>query len=374
MTLRPYPAAKGPVTRSECGTDRIALTAGRPGPSILGHADHGLTMPSLESAGRWERSRLASWALAGTLLCCCCQRVPPGATIVDSLQASEGNLAGNPDLGVSPETARRELRAALESTGHFVVRELEPESSSKAARVRLQVESARRLFPVAVQPGGPGDRELAEVAVLLELLLPVKGGEFERLVAEGFARKPAGGEVSQGPDAQSRAAAFEGALGGAMREAATSLVWQMEARKKQDADLLVDLANPDARVRDYAIRALADRRNPAAVPYLIARLDDDSILMVRRAMGALVAIGDRRAVRPLIDLTRRRPPQLVAEIIYALGSLGGPEVEAFLYTLESGAPDEEVRRAATEAFEELRKKREQNASATSSPEPRPGNP
>jgi len=199
-------------------------------------------------------------------------------------------------------------------------------------------------------------------------------GEFERLVAEGFARKPAGGEVSQGPDAQSRAAAFEGALGGAMREAATSLVWQMEARKKQDADLLVDLANPDARVRDYAIRALADRRNPAAVPYLIARLDDDSILMVRRAMGALVAIGDRRAVRPLIDLTRRRPPQLVAEIIYALGSLGGPEVEAFLYTLESGAPDEEVRRAATEAFEELRKKREQNASATSSPEPRPGNP
>jgi hypothetical protein len=331
-------------------------------------------MPFLESAGRWERSRFASWALAGTVACCACQRVPPGATIVDSLQASEGNLAGNPDLGVSPETARGALRVALESTGHFAVREVGPESTSKAARVRLQVESARRLFPVAVQLGGPGDHELAEVAVLLELLLPIKGGDFERLVAEGFARKPAGAEDGPGIDAQSRGAAFESALGGAMREAATSLVWQMEARKKQDADLLRDLASPDARLRDYAIRALADRRNPAAVPYLIARLDDDSILMVRRAMGALVAIGDRRAVRPLIELTRRRPPQLVAEIIYALASLGGPEVEAFLYTLESGAPDEEVRRAATEAFDDLRKKREQNASAAPTPESRPGNP
>ncbi|GAC1336184.1 MAG: hypothetical protein NVSMB23_00340 [Myxococcales bacterium] len=300
--------------------------------------------------------------------------MPPGATLVDALQASEGNLAANPDLGVSAETARSALRSALESTRRFAVRDPEPGAGSKAARVRLQVESARRLFPIAAQQGGPGDRELAEVVVLLELLLPAGGGEFERLVAEGFERKPAGGDSSGSLDSPNRGVAFEGAFSAAMREAATSLVWQMEARKKQDSDLLRDLSNADSRVRDYAIRALADRRNPAAVPYLIARLDDDSILMVRRAMGALVAIGDRRAVRPLIELTRRRPPQLVAEIIYALGSLGGPEVEAFLYTLESGAPDEEVRRAATEAFDDLRKKREQNASAIPTPEARPGNP
>lgn len=331
-------------------------------------------MPSLQSAGRWERPRLAGWLVACAALACACQRVPPGATVVDSLQASEANLAGSPDLAVSPEAARGVLRSALESTGRFVVREAAAASGSKGARVRLQVESARRLFPIAAQQGAPGDRELAEVVVLLELLLPVKGGDYERLVAEGLGRKPAGNEAFAGSDSQGRSAAFEGALGGAMREAATSLVWQMEARKKRDPDLLTDLASSDARVRDYAIRALADRRNPAAVPYLIARLDDDSILMVRRAMGALVAIGDRRAVRPLIELTRKRPPQLVAEIIYALGSLGGPEVEAFLFTLESGAPDEEVRRAATEAFEELRKKREQNASAAPTPESRPGNP
>ena len=42
-----------------------------------------------------------------------------------------------------------------------------------------------------------------------------------------------------------------------------------------------------------------------------------------RAVGALVAIGDRRAVEPLIEMTRKRPPQLVAQVLYALASLGG---------------------------------------------------
>jgi len=94
------------------------------------------------------------------------------------------------------------------------------------------------------------------------------------------------------------------------------------------------------------------------VPQLIARLEDDNPAVALRAVGALVAIGDRRAVEPLIEMTRKRPPQLVAQVLYALASLGGPTAEAFLYTLESGSPDDEVRRAATEALVELRRKRD----------------
>jgi HEAT repeat protein len=100
------------------------------------------------------------------------------------------------------------------------------------------------------------------------------------------------------------------------------------------------------------------------VPSLIARLNDDKQVVVLRAIGALVAIGDRRAVRPLIELTRKRPPQIVSQILYALGSLGGPEAESFLYTLESGAAEEEVRRAAAEAFADLRRKQTEAAHRT----------
>src|SRR5207253_2219317 len=95
-------------------------------------------------------------------------------------------------------------------------------------------------------------------------------------------------------------------------------------RRRTDDELPRGLADVDSRVRDYAIRALADRRSPAVVPQLIARLEDDNPAVALRAVGALVAIGDRRAVEPLIEMTRKRPPQLVAQVLYALASLGGP--------------------------------------------------
>jgi hypothetical protein len=284
-----------------------------------------------------------------------CQRVPSDATVVGRLLVSEGNLASAPQLGATAEQTRQLLRKALEGTRRFVVKDA---AGSRGARVRLEVESARRL----IAPVPPGvDREVAEVSVSLELMVPDARGDLERLVAEGSARRPTGAEAAAGPDPEARLAAFDGALAAAIEESATALSWQLEARRKSDAELQRDLTAKDARVRDYAIRALAERRNPAAVPLLLSRLEDARPEVVRRAMGALVAIGDLRAVRPLIDLTRKRPPQFVAEVLYALGSLGGPEAEAYLYTLQNGASEEEVRRAATEALGELRRHREETA-------------
>ena len=292
-------------------------------------------------------------------------RAPSGAQVVSALQISDANLAAAPELGSSAEQARLALKAALESTHKFTIATDSKDKS--AARVRLEVESARRvqLPSIANQP----EREQAEVIVSLELLVPDAHGDLDRLVAEGSARRPTPSDASGGPDPEGRLQAFEGALEGSILEAATALSWQVEARKKSDLDLEKDLSAPDARVRDYAVRALAERRNPAAVPLLLARLDDDSPEVVRRAMGALVAIGDPRAVRPLIELTRKRPPQFVAEVLYALGSLGGNEAEAYLYTLESGSDEEEVRRAAHEALGDLRRRREETAASPVAPHP-----
>ena len=280
-----------------------------------------------------------AFALSSAALALCaqgCSKLPSG-TPVEFLAVSEANLAGNPELGVSPEQARKLVLAGVESTRRFA-------SGSHGARMRVEVEHARRI--AGLQSG-----ELAEVMVSLELVAESDG---DRLLAEGVSRKSVG--EGGALDAESRAAAFEAALKGASQEAALALAYQLEARKKADAELIRDLGSPDARLRDYAVRVLADRRNPAAVPSLIARLNDESPVVVQRAIGALVTIGDRRAVRPLIDLTRRKPPQIVSQVLYGLGSLGGKEAEAFLYTLESGAPDEEVRRAAADAFADLRRK------------------
>jgi len=283
--------------------------------------------------------RRVARAIAACAVALSCNRLPPGAVAVGALTVSEANLARAPELGVPGDQVRKELKSALERTRHFAVRE------GASARVRLELESARRVAP-----------DGADVQLVLELTALSPEGDPERTVSEGAGRASAPADA--GTAKLARPNAFEAALRAALEDASRGLAWQLESRRRTDEELSRDLDDPDPRVRDYAIRALADRRSPKVVPQLIARLEDDNPAVALRAVGALVAIGDRRAVEPLIEMTRKRPPQLVAQVLYALASLGGPTAEAFLYTLESGSPDDEVRRAATEALVELRRKRD----------------
>ena len=55
--------------------------------------------------------RLACTAL---VLAFACNRVPAGAVPVGSLSVSQANLAGNPELGIAADGARRELSRAIE--------------------------------------------------------------------------------------------------------------------------------------------------------------------------------------------------------------------------------------------------------------------
>jgi HEAT repeats len=276
-----------------------------------------------------------------------CHRAPSGAVRIGSIAVSDANVSGNPELGLQADQVRKLTVRALEDTRRFAVRE------GASARIRLEIESARRV--TAPSLNGP-DRELADVELSMELTAPNAQGDWERAVSEGSGRAATGAE--SGPDPEARLSAFGTALRFALDDASRGIAWQLDARKKTDDDLVADLSSLDPRVRDYAIRALADRRSPAAVPHLLARLQDDDPTIVLRAVGALVAIGDRRAVEPLIDLTRKRPPHVATQVLYALASLGGPTAEAYLFTLESGATDEDIRRAASDALAELRRKRD----------------
>jgi hypothetical protein len=280
--------------------------------------------------------------------------------VVGSIAVSEATLLGKPEIATSSENLRKEVRAALEASGRFSVREEGP------VRIQLEIERAQRTLapPPSIDPTKPiVEHEVADVAVTLEMTSTGAQGEIERLIAEGAGRRATNADDSLDPAA--RHAAFDAALEVALRDAVAGLGAQIDARGKSDEALLRDLTASDARVRDYAIRVLADRRSPAAVPQLIARLQDPTPEVARRAAGALIAIGDRRAVTPLIEMTRHRRSEDVGPILYAIASLGGPEAEAFLFTLESGAPDEETRRAAKGAYEDLLRRKKEEAARLS---------
>ena len=300
---------------------------------------------------------LAAFALAAAA---CKPSASNRALVVGNIVVSEAGLLGKPEIGESSESLRKDVGAALEASGRFSVRDGGP------LRVQLEIDRAQRTLapPATFNPTKPVvEQEVADVAVTLEMTSTSAQGETERLVAEGMARKPTNADDSLDPAA--RHSAFRAALDTALADAVAALGAQIDARHKSDDELLKDLNAQDPRVRDYAIRMLADRRSPAAVPQLIARLQDPTPEVARRAAGALIAIGDRRAVTPLIEMTRHRRAEDVGPILYAIASLGGPEAEAFLFTLESGAPDEETRRAAKGAYEDLVRRKKEDAARLS---------
>jgi hypothetical protein len=300
--------------------------------------------------------RLAALCLA---LAACKASPKPNAVEIGTLLVSRADVASRPELASSAEEVRAALATQLQATGRFAVR------PGAKGRISLSIERAEHsMAPLAFIDGGspPIEREMAEVVVSLELSRP----KDHDLHAEGLARRPI--EAEQSLESSARNAAFAAALDTALYEAAAALADQMDERAKNDDAVVADLRSTEPRIRDYAIRVLSERRNPAAVPALIARLSDPEPSIWLRAVGALTIIGDRRAVGPLIDLTRKRRPEDAGPLIYAIGTLGGPEAEAYLFTLESGAPDEGMRRAAREAYAELlRNKREDGGSRAKHP-------
>jgi hypothetical protein len=154
--------------------------------------------------------------------------------------------------------------------------------------------------------------------------------------------------------AEGLAPALRRAVAGATRKCADALLLAWSEESKGDADVLADLQSKDARVRNLAVQVLADRKNPAAVPALIQRLQDPDGEVVERSIGALAQLGDRRAVGPLIEMSQRREPSTVAQLARIVGDLGGPEAEAYLVTLASGHPEPQVRQAAEAALAGMR--------------------
>ena len=148
-----------------------------------------------------------------------------------------------------------------------------------------------------------------------------------------------------------------------MEAATASLVISAAAEKKNHSELVSDLASPDAGVREAAADVLVDRHETEAIPELVAELKSPDENVRMKAVGELVELKARQAVPSLIELTNPGmrgvidTPRLL-QVIYAIGGgNGGEDAEAYLYTLESGHPEEEVRRAAHEASAELRSHR-----------------
>ena len=292
------------------------------------------------------KGRKSSWIAAAFAVAAlfACKKGPAPLATVSVVRLSPAGITQHPWLGLGPAELEERGRQALQSTGAIAVRrEGSPEQTSDW-KAMLEITHVRT---VPSETGEAGTR--AEVGVLWTLQ---RGGERVRGDAVGH-------HAFVPHDPRMRAEAFRHALDLALEDAARLVALQLGAARKSDEELIADLEHEDPAVRDLAIRVLTERKSTAAVRYLIERLDDEDRNVQLRAIGALVEIGDPSAVPALVDATSQRDASFVAQVAYALGEFGDENAEAFLFTASTGHPEPAVRRAAAEALENLRKRRQE---------------
>ena len=102
-----------------------------------------------------------------------------------------------------------------------------------------------------------------------------------------------------------------------------------------------------------AVEIAGVRRARQAVPALIQLLQHKDEQISDRAIGALVAIGDRSAVKALTRLSSFEDTARMAKVLDAIGSLGGQEARDYLEFVSTGHEDADIRNLAAEALERM---------------------
>jgi HEAT repeat protein len=103
-------------------------------------------------------------------------------------------------------------------------------------------------------------------------------------------------------------------------------------------------------MRLEAIRVAAARKLRDEVPSLVALLSDDEETIRDAALGALVELRDPRAVPALTKTKSMKDGREMRKIIDALAAIGGQEAGDYLSFVADAHEDEEIRKMAKAAL------------------------
>jgi hypothetical protein len=119
-------------------------------------------------------------------------------------------------------------------------------------------------------------------------------------------------------------------------------------------------------LREEAIRAVGARKLRDEAPRLLKLLNDPDEPTRDAALGALIALGDRRAVSELTRTRSLRDRREMRKMIEAISILGGQEADDYLSFVAATHDDDEIRAEAAAARARLAR-RESDAVAPGSP-------
>ena len=109
-------------------------------------------------------------------------------------------------------------------------------------------------------------------------------------------------------------------------------------------------------LREEAIRIIGERQLREEVPTLLKLLGDQDETVRDAALGALIAMRDRRAVHELTQSRSLRDRREMRKIIEAISILGGQEADEYLSFVAATHDDDEIRAEAAAARTRLQRR------------------
>jgi hypothetical protein len=246
------------------------------------------------------------------------------AELRQALSSSGLVVAGGADGGAAP-TARARLAFAAECVQ-------EGAKGEAHAQVRLRVDSRPSEAPGALAFDVEG-----------------KGAEPYTVAPSKKGRGPDGGAAGKRPS-----------LTALVLRVARDLVEGVAARRRLQegslAALHAALVADGGELREEAIRIIGEKQVREEVPALLELLKDDDENVRDAALGALIAMHERRAVRALADSRSLRDRREMRKIIEAISILGGQEADDYLSFIAATHDDDEIRAAAAAARARLQRR------------------
>jgi len=203
------------------------------------------------------------------------------------------------------------------------------DSAEDAVRVKLRLR-------VALRPEGAAPAHFAEDAVALgEAPLEAKTADEARAGFQRLTERTADDLVAL--------------------YVARQRLWQAAAPAIVEA-----LGAPDLESRVEAVRVVAARQLRQAIPKLLTMLEDEDEGVRDAALGALVVLRERGAVKVLAKSRQMRDAREMRKILDAMGTLGGREAKDYLGFVAETHDDEEIREMATSALERMTRNAEKS--------------
>jgi hypothetical protein len=291
-----------------------------------------------------------------------CRRTSPGAA---APPPPRPRLAGVTVRDLTPPEAaparvdtdaiERAVRARLLATGQF---------ETDAARADGGAGGVTRaLVQLGIDSAEVGDKGLARARVALRLETRPSDapaavdenldGAAEQPYAVPRRGAPAAADKGAPPTKQ---AVFERLVLRVTGDLVDGFGARRRLRQATPADLHAAIAADGGELRLEAIRAIGERHLTSESATLLALLDDPDETTSDAALGALIALGDRRAVSSLTRSRSLRDRREMRKIIEAIAILGGQEADDYLSFVASSHDDEEIRAEAAAARARLQRR------------------